>query len=381
MARRRRNRYNRREETLKEWTPRTQLGKDVQSGKTSLDEIFQEGKIIKEPEIIDFLVPNLRSELILIGGSPGKGGGIRRTPTKRTTRMHRSGRRFKSSALVLVGNGDGFIGVGQGWSKDHRTSIEKAKRNAKLNVIPIRRGNGSWEDSGTEPNTVPFKIKGKSGSVETQLIPAPRGTGLAASDTVKTMLELAGINDIWVKTRGNTKTRENVIKSVYNAFKNANSMRTRKQDEEKVGMIIGYSDDAPDISSQYVIEGMDEEEEITEEDLEEMDEDSSQEEVIESEEASEDQEDLEDEEADNSDDEESEDEKAEEEEPEEDESEEDQEEDSSDEETQEESNEEEETDAEENDDEEVEIVNTEVEEEETEEDESEENDNEDEDEE
>src|SRR5687768_16642715 len=103
-----------------DWKPRTELGKLVAEGKITLEEIFQQGKKIKEPEIIDRLVPGLQTDIIFIGGSPGKGGGIKRTPTRRTARMHRSGRRYRISAMVAVGNGSGFIGIGKAVSTENR---------------------------------------------------------------------------------------------------------------------------------------------------------------------------------------------------------------------------------------------------------------------
>ena len=140
-----RERRDNREEKIIEWTPRTQLGKEVLSGKiTSLHDIFSSGRKIKEPEIVDKLVPNLQTDIIYIGGSPGKGGGQKRTAIKRTARMHRSGRRYRISSVVIVGNNDGFFGIGKSTSLEHRTAIHKATQDAKLNIMPVKRGCGSW---------------------------------------------------------------------------------------------------------------------------------------------------------------------------------------------------------------------------------------------
>lgn len=219
---------NEKESRLAEWVPKTGLGKRVLKGEIkSIDEIFAEGKKIREPEIVDFLLPNLQAELIEIGGTPGKGGGQRRTPTKRTARMHRSGRRYKISAMVVVGDGNGHVGVGRGCAKDHRAAIEKATQNAKLNIIPVKRGCGSWECGCNDPHSIERKVEGKSGSVRIVLMPAPRGLGLCCSEPVKQVMRLAGIQDIWVKTFGDTRTRENLILATFNAFKNLNKMRTK----------------------------------------------------------------------------------------------------------------------------------------------------------
>lgn len=211
---------------LEDWKSKTELGKKVAEGSiTSLDEIFASGMKIKEPEIIDKLLPNIQSEIILIGGSPGKGGGIRRTPTRRTARMHRSGRRYKIGALVVIGNSDGFLGIGKSKALEHRVAIEKATQEAKLNIIPIKRGCGSWECACGTNHSIPAEVKGKSGSVTVELKPAPRGLGLAAADEGKKILRLAGIRDVWSKSYGNTRARINYALAIFNAFKNLNAMK------------------------------------------------------------------------------------------------------------------------------------------------------------
>ncbi len=102
------------------WKPKTKMGRDVLEGKIkSIDEILNSGKRIMESEIVDMLVPDLKSELILIGGRSGKGGGIKRIPVKITATMHRSGRRFKMNAFVAVG--DPYIL----YVSEYKTSITK----------------------------------------------------------------------------------------------------------------------------------------------------------------------------------------------------------------------------------------------------------------
>ncbi len=206
-----------------EWIPKTKLGNDVLAGKyKNLEEILEHGELILEPEIVDALVPDLMQEIIYIGGSPGKGGGIRRTATKMTARMHKSGRRFKLAAMAVVGNGNGIVGVGTAISKEHRTALEKAGKNARLNVIRVRRGCGSWECGCGGEHSIPFKASGKSGSVHVTLLPAPKGVGMVASEEMKKILRLAGIHDVWVKTAGKTSTRNNLVLAVFNALRNLN---------------------------------------------------------------------------------------------------------------------------------------------------------------
>ncbi|MBI3413090.1 MAG: 30S ribosomal protein S5 [Candidatus Aenigmarchaeota archaeon] len=212
--------------SLDKWKPRTKLGKEVMEGKRGdIKSILAEGTKIKEFQIVDKLLPDLGHEIIYIGGSPGKGGGSQRTITKKTARMHKSGRRFRISSLVVVGNGDGIIGVGQGTGKEHRNAIEKAIEHAKLNLIFISRGCGSWQCACSQPHSLPLRAVGRAGSVKVELKPAPRGTNLAVSDDLKKILKAAGIRDAWCRTSGNTSARTNLIKAGFNALKSMNNMK------------------------------------------------------------------------------------------------------------------------------------------------------------
>jgi len=211
------------EEEKEEWLPKTKLGNEVLKGDySSIDEILQKGTVILEPQIVDSLLPDIKEEVIYIGGSPGKGGGIRRTATKRTARMHKSGRRFKLTAVVALGNEDGVMGLGKAASREHRVALEKASQQAKLNMIRIRRGCGSWECGCGGDHSIPYKAESKSGSITVKLLPAPKGTGIVADDTTKKMLRLSGLRDVWVKTEGQTSTRSNLAFAVFQALKNLN---------------------------------------------------------------------------------------------------------------------------------------------------------------
>ena len=205
------------------WIPKTALGNDVLRGKyKTLEDLLREGKPILEGEIVDKLVPDIKHEILYIGGSPGKGGGIRRTATKRTARMHKSGRRFTLTSLIVVGNEDGIVGMGKAASKEHRIAIEKATLQAKLNVIRARRGCGSWECGCGGSHSIPFKTTAKYGSVSATLLPAPKGVGIVADKTSKAVLKLAGIRDVWVQTSGNSGARINLSYAIFNALKNLN---------------------------------------------------------------------------------------------------------------------------------------------------------------
>lgn len=231
MRQRRRKPQERRKKeiytSIEEWVPKTKLGKEVVEGKiSSIEQIFEEGRKIMEPEIVDFILPGIEHELILIGGSPGKGGGKRRTPAKRTARMHKSGRRFNTTCLIVVGNRDGYVGIGTGNAPEFQSALKKALKKAKINIIPIKRGCGSWECGCGENHSIPFKVRGKQGSSVAVLKPAPKGLGLCVSDSVKKLMILAGIKDLWIKSSGKTKTRTNYIKAVFNALKKLNTIKT-----------------------------------------------------------------------------------------------------------------------------------------------------------
>ncbi|MFP4038640.1 MAG: 30S ribosomal protein S5 [Candidatus Nanohaloarchaea archaeon] len=213
------------------WKPKTKLGKKVANGEINdIVEALDYERPIMEPEIVDHLV-DLDEEVILIGGTPGKGGGMRRTVSKRTARMHKSGARYSSNAMTVLGDRNRVIGLGVGESEDTRAAIEDANREAKLNLIKVPKGNGSWEDTGEDESSIPFAVEGKSGSVTVELKPAPRGTGLACSDEVKKVMELAGIENIWVQTRGTTQTRENLTRATFQALEKLSEMKTRGEEE------------------------------------------------------------------------------------------------------------------------------------------------------
>lgn len=189
---------------LEAWQPKTKLGRTVKEGKiASLEEILRKGLPILEPQIVDVLVPNLREEVIDIG---------------LVQKMHASGRRSKFRATVVIGNEDGYIGLGQGKAKEVGPAIRKAIENAKLNLIDVRRGCGSWECGCGQSHSIIAEAIGKAGSIKVTLLPAPRGLGLAIGDTGKSVLKLAGIKDVWSKSEGMTCTRINYAKATFNAL-------------------------------------------------------------------------------------------------------------------------------------------------------------------
>jgi len=199
------------EEQKVEWVPQTRLGKLVKEGQvTTMGEALASGLPIREYQIVDALLPEIRDEVLDIN---------------MVQRMTDSGRRVKFRATVIVGNGDGFIGIGEGKDVQVGIAIRKAIDTAKMNIIGIKRGCGSWECGCGQGHTVPFEVKGKTGSVEVKLRPAPRGLGIASGGTAKKVLEIAGIKDVWTKVSGETRTTLNFAKATFDALIKTTTMK------------------------------------------------------------------------------------------------------------------------------------------------------------
>ncbi len=192
-------------DATKGWTPKTTLGKLVLEGRiTSIEEIFRNGCRIREPEIIDILLPSLNHEVL---------------DTAFVQKQTDAGERSRFRVIVASGDSNGHLGVGFGKATQWRTAFQKAVKDAKLNMSIIRRGCGSWECDCNLPHSLPFKVEGSCGGVSVVLLPAPKGLGLVASDITRTLLRLAGIKDCWVRTFGSTRTHSSLIKATFNALK------------------------------------------------------------------------------------------------------------------------------------------------------------------
>jgi len=206
------------EEEKVEWIPRTELGKQVKAEEIeSIDAIRARGKVIREAEIADFFIPDLEERIIKIGNA--------KRPFKWVQRMTDSGRRNKYFVIVTVGNKNGYVGIAEGRAKEYGTAIAQAVRKAKLNLIKVPRSCGSWDCGCSDQHSIPAVVEGKSGSVKVKLMPAPKGTGLAAYYVSKDLLELAGITDVWSKTYGHTKTRANLAFATFDALKKISQVK------------------------------------------------------------------------------------------------------------------------------------------------------------
>ncbi|MBS3057507.1 MAG: 30S ribosomal protein S5 [Candidatus Diapherotrites archaeon] len=191
---------------LAAWAPKTELGRMVQRSEvTEIGQIFENNYKILEPEIIDFMLPNLEETIV---------------ESTKTTRVRRSGRQFSFRTAVLVGDRNGLIGLGIGTDRERLPAMQKATENAKMNLMRINRGCGSWECRCSMQHSVPYKIEGRCASVRIVLMPAPKGTGLVVGEETKEVLKLAGITDVWSRTKGSTATKLNFVKATINALAN-----------------------------------------------------------------------------------------------------------------------------------------------------------------
>jgi len=194
-----------------EWIPLTGLGRMVAAGEiTSIDEVLASGRPIKEPQIVDLLLPDLEDEVLDIN---------------MVQRMTDSGRRVKFRTVVVVGNRNGYVGFGQGKDAQVGNAIQKAITDAKLNLIKVSRGCGSWECGCETAHSIPIEVTGKAGSVRVTLKPAPQGIGLVTGDIQKKVLQLAGIKDVWALNKGQTRTTINYAKATFEALRQTNLVR------------------------------------------------------------------------------------------------------------------------------------------------------------
>jgi len=203
-----------REEKVEGWIPRTKLGRMISEGNiSSIEEIFAEGFKIHEPEIVDALLPELQEEVININ-----------LVQKQTD----AGEKSQFKAIVVVGNRDGYVGLGSGKAPQVRTAIQKGAVDARLNITPVRRGCGSWECGCDRPHSLPFHVRGKCGGVQVVLIPSPRGLGIVASEEAKIILDLAGVKDCWTRSYGSTRTIPSFACAVFHALRKTYSFVTPK---------------------------------------------------------------------------------------------------------------------------------------------------------
>ncbi len=227
-------------EMQKEWHPKTAVGKLVKEGRIAdMEQLFEQGHKILEAEIVGILLPGIEEDLLLIGQAKGKFGGGQRRIFRQTQKKTKEGNKIHFTTCALVGNRDGYVGVGLGKSKETVPSRDKAKRNARLEVIQIRRGCGSWQCGCREPHSIPSTVEGRCGSSRIKLMPAPKGKGLCVEKECAKILALAGVKDIWSKTFGQTKTKINLINALLDALRRLSQVKCPPENREALGLVEG----------------------------------------------------------------------------------------------------------------------------------------------
>ncbi len=210
---------------LRSWTPRTRLGRMVMSGEVlTYEQALATGYPIREVEIVDALLPGIDDDVLSVN---------------MIQRMTDSGRRVRFNVLCAVGNGDGYVGLSVCKGKEVASTIQKAINQAKLKLIPVFRGNGSWESAEGPGNSIPFKATGRSGSTRITLLPAPSGKGLVIGDYGRRVLKLAGVADVWSRSSGQTRSTINFARATYNALEELSRAKVTDEVRERLHITVG----------------------------------------------------------------------------------------------------------------------------------------------
>ena len=132
----------------------------------------------------------------------------------RVSKVVKGGKRFKFAVLVVVGDGDRYVGVAIGKAKEISEAVRKGIDKAKKDLVELKHAGG----------TVPHPIQGQFGAARVLLKPAPAGTGIIAGGVVRAIMERGGVKDVVTKVVGRTSNPINVAWATLEALRNSRTV-------------------------------------------------------------------------------------------------------------------------------------------------------------
>jgi len=151
----------------------------------------------------------------------GQAGGLLEeavVKVNRCAKVVKGGRRFSFSALVVVGDRHGKVGIGFGKAKEVPSAVDKAVKDAHKNLVNVTLKRG----------TIEHAVTGRFGAAQVRILPAAPGTGIIAGATVRSVLELAGVRDILTKSQGSSNP-VNLVKATLCGLQNVRSLKATQE--------------------------------------------------------------------------------------------------------------------------------------------------------